>query len=71
MADLVKGLTVVLERDIRDDDAQAIISAIQQIRGVASVTPHITTGEDYFVARRTKLKIAERFTEVIKNELLD
>lgn len=34
----VMALTVVLETDKHDDDAQPIINAVKQIRGVISVT---------------------------------
>lgn len=33
MTDRFHTLTVVLEHDMRDDDAQALISAIGQLRG--------------------------------------
>lgn len=34
MTDRYHTLTVVLERDMRDDDAAALIAAIGQLRGV-------------------------------------
>jgi hypothetical protein len=37
MTDRFNALTVVLDRDIRDDDAQHIIDAIRCLRGVLSV----------------------------------
>jgi hypothetical protein len=36
MTDRFCGLTVVLDRDYRDDDAKALINAIRQLKGVVS-----------------------------------
>jgi hypothetical protein len=37
MTDRFHSLVVVLEKDIREDDAQAIINAIQMVKGVLTV----------------------------------
>jgi hypothetical protein len=34
------AFTVILENDIREDDAQLLISAIKQLRGVQDVVGH-------------------------------
>jgi hypothetical protein len=39
MTDRVTAFLVVLDRDIRDDDAQPTLDAIKQIRFVATVEP--------------------------------
>lgn len=41
MTDRVNKLTVVLEKDIRIDDVQSLIDAINHLKGVAAVTPGI------------------------------
>ena len=41
MTDRLKGLTVTLEPNIREDDAQAIIDAIKMIKGVSDVATHV------------------------------
>jgi hypothetical protein len=38
MTDRVHSLQVVLDKDVRIDDVQALVSAIQQLRSVAAVT---------------------------------
>lgn len=50
MTDRVASFTVILERDLRDDDAQEIIDAIRQLRGVLEVRPEIV-GTDHIVAK--------------------
>lgn len=50
MTDRIASLTVIFENDIREDDAQPIIDAISQLRGVLEVKPgKVTT--DHMVAR--------------------
>lgn len=39
MTDRYHALTVVLDTDIRSDDAAQIIDAIRQVRGVLTVDP--------------------------------
>lgn len=41
MSDRIDCIVVVLEHDVRDDDATATCDAIRQIRGVLSVVPHV------------------------------
>ena len=47
MTDRFHSLTVVLEREIRDDDAEPIIAAIKMIKGVAEVTGEVARGEGF------------------------
>lgn len=58
MTDRIRHLTVVLDRDYRDDDLKEIISAIKHLRPVASVIPHVVEAGDHINR------------EVIKNEVL-
>ena len=41
MTDRIHSYTVVLEKDIREDDAEPIINAIKIIKGVLTATPHV------------------------------
>jgi hypothetical protein len=47
MTDRVKGFTVTLDKDYRDDDVEAILNAVRMIHGVAHVEPSIVTSEDH------------------------
>lgn len=42
MTDRYNALIVVLDRDIRSDDAQPIMNAIRQIKHVLSVDGHVS-----------------------------
>lgn len=48
----LKGLMVAFGKDVREDDAEALIAAIRQLRGVLDVTPIEATGEDWIVRSR-------------------
>lgn len=44
------GYLVVLDEDIREDDAQYVINALRMVKGVVSVTP-VEASHDQVVAR--------------------
>ncbi len=54
MTDRINSFTVVLEKDIRDDDAEKIEQAILQIRGIISVKPKVTNSSDMVAYMRIK-----------------
>ncbi len=59
MTDRISALTIVLEKDIRDDDAKPLIEAIKMMRGVLSVEPHVKDAIGEVVARRRFNREAE------------
>jgi len=73
MTDRHNAFIVILERDIRDDDAQGTINAIKQIKGVLDVQPSNADNFDVAIAStraRTRLwnKICKVFEEDIKQQ---
>jgi hypothetical protein len=61
VSDRYKALTVALDRDTRDDDAQALIAAIRQLRGVVDVQPVEATADDWLARQRVRHEIADDF----------
>lgn len=57
MTDRFNALVVVLENDVRDDDAEATINAIKQIKGVISVEGNVSDMDSHiaFVTARSRL----------------
>jgi hypothetical protein len=51
MTDRVRTLTVVLDRDMRDDDVQHVVEAVQMIRFVGSVELGEPVGVEDHIAR--------------------
>jgi hypothetical protein len=60
MTDRLKGLLVTFEKDIRDDDAQARIDAIKQIKGVISVKPLVADYVDYMARERVEREMQQK-----------
>lgn len=67
MTDRIKGVLVTFEGDIREDDAESIISAIRMVKRVHSVEPYVKGAEDYMEYERgrhdTKMKLFEWLEE--------
>jgi hypothetical protein len=66
MTDRLKGLVVVLDKDIRVDDAEEIINAIRMIKGVADVQGSVANYEDYMNRSRVDRAWQERLMKLIR-----
>jgi hypothetical protein len=51
MTDRIRAVTVILDRDVRDDDLQKLTDAIRMLAWVRDVVPHVTDHFDYEAAR--------------------
>jgi hypothetical protein len=60
MTDRYSAYTVVLEKDIRDDDAEAITKAIMMIRGVAKVSPIVSDVAQHVAETRIRSEIQSK-----------
>jgi len=63
MTDRIKGLTVSLTHDIRDDDCQAIIDAIKMVKGVEAVEMHVANSDDWFARKHVKSELRDKLFE--------
>lgn len=69
MTDRHNAFIVILEHDIRDDDAQPIINAIKQIKGVLDVQPTQADGIAVSVASvRIKTRLWDKICKVFEEE---
>lgn len=66
MTDRVKGFTVTLERDIREDDFQRILEAVEMIKGVLHVEPVLVTSEDFMIRQRIKHDVTMNIIKLVK-----
>jgi len=66
MTDRIYAYTVVLDREIREDDAEAITNAIRMIKHVADVTPLVTTPAIYFAERRARHELEQRLLAALR-----
>ena len=65
MTDRLKGLTVAFDRDIREDDAEAIVNAIKMIKGVLDVQPSYATSDDWIVEERVRRELYGKLLGVL------
>ena len=66
MTDRVNAFLVVLEQDIRLDDAEPIVDAIRHIKGVLSVTNQIVTSGDWVASQRAKAELTRRLFKALE-----
>ena len=66
MTDRYNGLFVILDHDIREDDAEPIISAIKQIRGVSDVRGHVAEVDVMIAEDRARRGLVKKLWEVLK-----
>lgn len=65
MTDRIHSLTVVLEKDIREDSCGQFISAIMMFRNVLSVCPNVSDAGSYMAEARAKADIARKLFKVV------
>lgn len=66
MTDRYNALIVVLDREIRDDDAEPLIEAIKMMKGVQDVTGNISDINSYVVESRVKRDIMVKIHNLMK-----
>lgn len=71
MTDRIHSLIVVLEKDERDDDCDAITSAILQMRGVAAVAPCVSTPESTMAEVRARHNLRTKLWKLLEEPRAD
>ena len=67
MTDRYSSLTVVLEHDIREDDAESLINAILHLKGVIRVVGRVRDVDDLIARSRVQREVAEKLTSVVED----
>ena len=65
MTDRYNALTVVLEKNTRDDDAEHLISAIRQLRGVLSVTGNVADSGSHIAEYRARHELGAKLIDIV------
>lgn len=68
MTDRYKQLIVILDHDIRDDDAQPLIEAIKMLRGVLAVHPDVATANDLWAEDRARNELLQKIKAIFYPE---
>lgn len=70
MSDRINGFIVVLDKDYKDEDIEATISAIEQIKGVIAVKPNIVTPNECIAKHQTRIEIVNKIYDFAQQILL-
>ncbi|HDZ15334.1 MAG TPA: hypothetical protein ENH60_10620 [Pricia sp.] len=65
MTDRYHSIAVVLNENIREDDAEYILNAIKMIKGVLSVKPYISDLDSHMAEERASRKLESKLWAVL------
>lgn len=65
MSDRIKTITVVLERDTRTEDCEAILNAIRMTKDVLSATPNVADGMEHMAVGRKRREMRNNVWKAI------
>ena len=65
MTDRYSGFVVVLDRNVREDDAEQIVEAIAMVKGVIAVKPHIAEIAEVIAQERVRQELVSRLWDVL------
>lgn len=68
MSDRISSFTVILEENIRDDDAKPLMDAIRQMRGVLKVTGNVSDLSEAIAESRVKSDLTRKLLNVLKDK---
>ncbi len=68
MTDRIHALTVVLDHDIREDDIEPLLNAIQMMKFVLRVEPIVTTPSDLTARMRASRELHEKLFALLREE---
>ena len=66
MTDRLNSLTVVLDHDYRDDDAESLILAIMQFRGVLAVKGNVADIASHTAEIRVKTELRKALFKLLE-----
>lgn len=65
MTDRIHSLTVVLEREMRDDDVDGLAEAIRRLRNVCSVSLNVAELEHYAAKEQARRELTKKLLDVL------
>lgn len=68
MTDRIHSITIVLDKDMREDDCANVISAIGMIRGVLSAKMHVADLNTHMAYERARADLGEKIWRALYPE---
>lgn len=65
MTDRIKGLTVTLKPNLREDDAEAILNAIRMVKGVVHVETHVADIHHHMAVEQAKRDLRQDMIKIL------
>lgn len=65
MTDRYRAFIVVLDHDMREDDAQPTLVAIKQIKNVISVDPHVADITDHIAYTQARHDLQKELMDIL------
>lgn len=65
MTDRYYALTVILEKDMRDDDSESLIQAIKMIKGVLSVKGNVSDPVSWMAEERARRELGDKLWNIL------
>lgn len=66
MTTRIKALTVTLSEDMREDDTEAVLTALRMVKGVIDVTAHVADLSDHVARLRAQRDIETRILAALR-----
>jgi hypothetical protein len=67
MTDRHSGYIVILEKDIREDDAESTLNALRMVKGVSSVEPIISGISIHIAEQRARTDLLGKIYEFLRD----
>lgn len=68
MTDRVHSFIVILENDMREDDAEHTLNALRMVKGVIKVEPVISGPEEHMAYARARFDLTKRIYEALSDK---
>lgn len=68
MSDRINTIMVVLEKETRDDDCEAVLNAIRMIKGVAGAIPNVVNSVERAAFERARSELRARLQQVFNTD---
>lgn len=65
MTNAINSITIVLEHNMREDDAQALLNAVQMLKGVITARANVSGLTDYIAQARARYEYGCKLMGVI------
>jgi hypothetical protein len=64
MTDRINAFVVVLDKDIREDDAEALVNAMIMLKGVISVKGNVVDITDHIALTRARQQLGRELMDI-------